>query len=60
MLKVCACTCVCMILLGIGHNHSLNEIWVLSPRDDLIWMLHRVGAVQRILVSEGHLTLTES
>lgn len=53
MLKVCACTCVCMILLGIGHNHSLNEIWVLSPRDDLIWMLHRVGAVQRILVSEG-------
>lgn len=51
MLRICACTCMCMVLPDIGKNHSelsQNEIWVVSPRDYLIFLLNSVGVVQRM------------
>lgn len=63
MLRVCACTCMCMILPGIGKNHSelsQNEIWVVSPRDNLIFLVNSVGVVQRILVSEGRISCRQN
>lgn len=50
MLRGCMCTCVCMNLPDIGQNHSelpQNEIWVVGPRDYLILILNRVGALQQ-------------
>lgn len=64
MLRVCICTRVCMNLPGIGQNHyelSQKEIWVVTPRDDLISRLNRVAGVQQNSCEcRMNLMLTES